>query len=137
MTIYNDLLVTFAICCGSLMSCGMKLGKGMLHIMTHSTRLSMVHRKVKGYAALSFAFALYHFDNPTRILKMLTIIRCFPTCGIVRAYVCSTRHHLIFIVLVSWISVCSSLDFSYLLCIGLFIYMFSVYLASVDYSLCF
>jgi hypothetical protein len=133
MTIYNDLLVTFAICCGSLMSCGMKLGKGMLHIMTHSTRLSMVHRKVKGYAALSFAFALYHFDNPTRILK----IRCLPTCGIVKAYVCSTRHHLIFIVLVSWISVCSSLDFSYLLCIGLFIYMFFVYLASVDYSLCF
>jgi hypothetical protein len=39
---------------------------------------------------------------------------------------CSIRHHLIFIVLLSWISVCSSLDFSYSLHIELFTNMFSV-----------
>jgi hypothetical protein len=37
---------------------------------------------------------------------------------------CSIRHHLIFIVLLSWISVCSSLDFSYSLHIELFTNMF-------------
>lgn len=28
----------------------MRLDRGMLRIMTHSTQLSMVHKKVKGYA---------------------------------------------------------------------------------------
>jgi hypothetical protein len=68
------------------MSCGMKLGKSMLHIMMHLTLLSMVHRKLKGYAAISLAFVLYHF-NLTRILKLLTTIKCIPTCGISKAYV--------------------------------------------------
>jgi hypothetical protein len=58
MSIYNVSLidVAFMVPCSPLMSCGMRLDKGMLHIMMHLTQPSMVHKKIKGYVAVMLAF---------------------------------------------------------------------------------